>query len=64
MSANARSKGKKVVKLVNEDDVVVTNQEGLCEVAKRYFDSLFKATEANQDPILSLIQPRVTEFDN
>ncbi|GAU44733.1 hypothetical protein TSUD_88180 [Trifolium subterraneum] len=64
MSANARCKVKKVVKLVNDDDVVVTNQEGLCEVAKSYFESLFKAVEGNQEPVLSLIQPRVTDIDN
>ncbi|MCH80176.1 hypothetical protein A2U01_0000939, partial [Trifolium medium] len=64
MSANARSKVKKIVKLVNDDDVVVTNQEGLCDVAKSYFETLFKVSERNHDPVLSLIQPRVTEDDN
>jgi hypothetical protein len=64
MSANARGKVKKVVKLVNEENVVVTKQEELCEVAKKYFDSLFKASNGNHEPILSLIQQRVTDEDN
>jgi predicted DNA-binding protein len=34
MSANARRKVKKVVKLVNEENIVVTSQDDLCQVAK------------------------------
>jgi hypothetical protein len=64
MSANARSKVKRVVKLVNEEDVAVTKQEELCEVAKRYFDSLFKSVEGNHDLVLSIINQKVTEADN
>ncbi|PNX98658.1 ribonuclease H, partial [Trifolium pratense] len=64
MSAKARSKVKKIEKLVNEENVVITNQEGLCEVAKNYFDSLFKFSEGNHEPVLSLIHPRVTLEDN
>ncbi|WJX23528.1 hypothetical protein P8452_12731 [Trifolium repens] len=64
MSANARGKVKKVVKLVNEENVMVTKQEELCEVAKQYFDSLFKASHGNHVPVLSLIQQRVTDEDN
>jgi hypothetical protein len=64
MSANARNKVKKVVKLVNEENVVVTKQEDLCEVAKSYFDSLLKSVEGSHDPVLSIIQRKVTEEDN
>ncbi|MCH99408.1 endonuclease/exonuclease/phosphatase family protein, partial [Trifolium medium] len=64
MSANARNKVKKVVRLVNEKDVIVTKQEDLCEVAKNYFDSLFKAADGNHDPVLSIIQQKVTAEDN
>ncbi|MCI42066.1 CNGC5-like protein, partial [Trifolium medium] len=64
MSANARSKVKKIEKLVNDADVVITSQEGLCEVVKCYFDSLFRASEGNHGPVLSLIQPIVTHDDN
>jgi predicted DNA-binding protein len=56
MSANARRKVKKVVKLVNEENIVVTSQDVLCQVAKNYFDSLFKASDGIHDPVLSIIQ--------
>jgi hypothetical protein len=41
MSATARSKVKKIEKLKNEDDEVVTGQHNLCEVARKYFQELF-----------------------
>ncbi|GAU45339.1 hypothetical protein TSUD_84560 [Trifolium subterraneum] len=50
MSASVRSKVKKVVRLLNEENVVVTKQEDLCGVARNYFDALFKATNGNHDP--------------
>jgi hypothetical protein len=44
---------KRVVKPVNEANVVITDQEGL-----------FKAVDGNHDLVLSLIKPRVTNEDN
>ncbi|GAU45240.1 hypothetical protein TSUD_291240 [Trifolium subterraneum] len=63
-SATARHKKKNVRKLVNEDGIEVHTQEELCEVAKQYFDTLFKPKNGEQEPILNLIQRRVTEEDN
>ncbi|WJX92273.1 hypothetical protein P8452_73938 [Trifolium repens] len=64
MSANARRKVKKIEKLVSDGNVVVTAQEDLCEVAKNYFDTLFKASDGIHEPVLSIIQPKVSAEDN
>ncbi|GAU17164.1 hypothetical protein TSUD_177940 [Trifolium subterraneum] len=64
MSATARSKKKKVTKLVADNGTESHTQEELCEVAKSYFDNLFKPRDGDHDPVLNLIQPRVTDDDN
>ncbi|GAU36575.1 hypothetical protein TSUD_362450 [Trifolium subterraneum] len=64
MSATARSKKKKVTKLVADNGTEAHTQETLCEVAKSYFDNLFKPRDGDHDPFLNLIQPRVTDDDN
>ncbi|GAU43908.1 hypothetical protein TSUD_88810 [Trifolium subterraneum] len=64
MSATARSKKKKVTKLVADNGTEAHTQEELCEVAKSYFDNLFKPRDGDHDPVLNLIQPRVTDDDN
>ncbi|GAU28408.1 hypothetical protein TSUD_257360 [Trifolium subterraneum] len=57
-------KKKKVTKLIADNGSEVHTQEELCEVAKSYFDTLFKPRDGDHDPILNLIQPRVTDDDN
>ncbi|GAU19381.1 hypothetical protein TSUD_76250 [Trifolium subterraneum] len=64
MSATVRSKKKKVTKLIADNGTEAHTQEELCEVAKSYFDTLFKPRDGDHDPILNLIQPRVTDDDN
>ncbi|GAU38028.1 hypothetical protein TSUD_395880 [Trifolium subterraneum] len=64
MSATARSKKKKVTKLVADNGTEAHTQEELCEVAKNYFDNLFKPRDGDHDPILNLIHPRVTDDNN
>ncbi|GAU48220.1 hypothetical protein TSUD_371200 [Trifolium subterraneum] len=64
MSATVRSKKKKVTKLIADNGTEVHTQEELCEVAKSYFDTLFKQRDGDHDPVLNLIQPRVTDDDN
>ncbi|GAU25843.1 hypothetical protein TSUD_31070 [Trifolium subterraneum] len=63
MSATVRSK-KKVTKLFADNGTEAHTQEELYEVAKSYFDTLFKPRDGDHDPVLNLIQPRVTEDDN
>ncbi|GAU35438.1 hypothetical protein TSUD_375280 [Trifolium subterraneum] len=64
MSAIVRSKKKKVTKLIADNGTEAHTQEELCEVAKSYFDTLFKPRNGDHDPVLNLIQPRVTDDDN
>jgi hypothetical protein len=64
MSATARSKVKKIDKLKNENDEIITGQQHLCEVAQKYFHELFTPKGGVLDPVLSLILPRVSEADN
>ncbi|GAU22843.1 hypothetical protein TSUD_282100 [Trifolium subterraneum] len=64
MSATVRSKKKKVTKLIVDNGTEAHTQEELCEVAKSYFDTLFKPRDGDHDPVLNLIQPRVTDDDN
>lgn len=40
--ASARRKQNVVSKLTNEEGVVVTSQEGMCVLARNYFESLFR----------------------
>ncbi|CAJ2637655.1 unnamed protein product [Trifolium pratense] len=62
--ASARSKKKKITKLVDEAGTAVHTQEDLCEVAKNYFNALFKNISGIHEPVLNHIQQRVTEEDN
>ncbi|GAU20296.1 hypothetical protein TSUD_337770 [Trifolium subterraneum] len=62
--ATVRSKKKKVTKLIADNGTEAHTQEELCEVAKSYFDTLFKPRDGDHDPVLNLIQPRVTDGDN
>jgi hypothetical protein len=64
MSASTGKRKKKIDKLVNEANVEVKTQTEICEMAKHYFDSLFKANVTSHDPVLSLIAPRITQDDN
>jgi hypothetical protein len=64
MSASTRQRAKKIEKLVNDDNIVVTSQPELCEVALHYFDQLFKANTTMHEPVLSLINPKITQEDN
>jgi hypothetical protein len=36
----------------------------LCEIARNYFDHLFKANTTLHEPVLSLITPKITQEDN
>jgi hypothetical protein len=63
-SATARSKVKKIEKLKNDNDELITGQQHLCEVARSYFHELFTPKGGVLDPVLSLISPRVSVEDN
>ncbi|MCI05069.1 endonuclease/exonuclease/phosphatase family protein [Trifolium medium] len=63
-SATARTKKKRIDKIKNENDIEVNTQPEICEVAKNYFDHLFKANASMHDPVLNLISPKITQEDN
>ncbi|GAU39678.1 hypothetical protein TSUD_320910 [Trifolium subterraneum] len=62
--ANARAKVKEIEKLENGANEIVTGQNNLCEVAKKYFEELFKPKGGVQDSVVSLISSRVSYDDN
>jgi hypothetical protein len=64
MSATARTKIKKIEKLSNEADELITGQQNLCEIARRYFKELFTPKGGFLEPVLSIISPRVSAEDN
>jgi hypothetical protein len=64
MSASTRQRVKKIDKLMTEENVEVRTQPEMCEVALNYFNHLFKANASSHDPILSLINPKITQEDN
>ncbi|PNY14675.1 ribonuclease H [Trifolium pratense] len=64
MSATSRQRAKKIGKLMNDDNIAVTSQPELCEVALNYFNHLFKSNSTSHDPVLSLIAPKITQEDN
>jgi hypothetical protein len=64
LSASTRHRAKKIEKLINDENIAVTTQPELCEVALNYFNNLFKANSTMHDPILSLIAPKITHEDN
>jgi hypothetical protein len=64
MTASSRQRRKKIDKLVNEENIAVTSQPELCEVALNYFNHLFKASSTKHDPILSMIEPKISQEEN
>jgi hypothetical protein len=55
MSTLARSKKKRVTKLVDEVSTKIHTREDLCEIAKLYFDTLLKNKNGIHEPVLNLI---------
>ncbi|XP_058746447.1 uncharacterized protein LOC131619359 [Vicia villosa] len=63
-SATLRKNFKKIDMLVDDTGAVARDQEGLCRIAISYFKDLFEAKQGEYDPVLSCIQPIVTQEDN
>ncbi|XP_058770133.1 uncharacterized protein LOC131643821 [Vicia villosa] len=63
-TATARNKFKHIDMLREEDGMEIRDHEGLCAAAKKYFEELFTASHSNHEPVLSLVQPVVTNEDN
>ncbi|XP_058788236.1 uncharacterized protein LOC131662466 [Vicia villosa] len=63
-SATARKNFKRTQMLHNIDGSEIKEQASLCDIAKFYFEELFRAGFGDYDPVLSLIQQKITEADN
>jgi hypothetical protein len=64
MSASARSKVKKIEKLMTDENEIVTDQQKLGAVVRKSFEEMFKPNGGSQEPVLSPISPRVSAEDN
>lgn len=64
MSVTTRRRFKKVMKLHNQQGIVVTSQKELCNIVNDYFDVLFAPNIGNHTPVLNMIQPCITMEDN
>ena len=64
MSEMTRNNFKKIDMLINDDDVEVKYQVGMYEIANNYFENLFAGKECRHDPIISIIQPIISNTDN
>lgn len=64
MSASVKRKFQRINMLKKGDGVEVREQEGMCNIAKSYFEELFASREGQYDPVLNLIQPRITTEEN
>jgi hypothetical protein len=64
ISATARRRRKNVSMHVNEEGEEVSTQQGLCELAQKYFDELFKPSNGAHEPVLRLIRNKISPDDN
>ena len=55
---------QKIEMLKKEDDEEIRDQEGMCGIAKRYFDKLFEARIGTYEPVFHLIHHVITVEDN
>lgn len=54
---------QQIHKLRGEDNLKVTDQEGLCTMARDYFDHLFQAQQGIYDHIIDLVKPKILQED-
>jgi hypothetical protein len=62
--ASARRKRNKIVKLCNNEGDITNDQSGMCNIAKEYFENLFKKANNEDDEVTNLMCGRVTDEDN
>ncbi|GAU10142.1 hypothetical protein TSUD_420060, partial [Trifolium subterraneum] len=63
-SATSRHKINRITSLLDSSDSLVTNNIGLCEVARDYFVDIFQKQNSIIDPVVNLINPSITLDDN
>lgn len=58
-------KGRNAIRqLKNDMGVMIDDQSGMCEIAKSYFNNLFRSEYCNYAPVVEVLNPRVTMADN
>jgi hypothetical protein len=62
--ASARKKRNNIAKLMNNNGDVIQDQDGICTIAKEYFDHLFTQGTHADEEVTSLMHNRVTSEDN
>lgn len=63
-SATQRKKKNYISKLLDDNNVEVTDPGDICNVASNYFANLFTKVDGVYEPVLATVQQRVTEADN
>lgn len=46
------------------DNIEVRTQSDICMVASDYFENLFESKQGVYNPVLNVIQPCITDYDN
>lgn len=62
--ASARNRRNAIKGLHKENGEMVEDQNGMCDIAKHYFEDLFSAAQGNYDPVLEVVTPRISMQDN
>jgi hypothetical protein len=62
--ASARRKRNNITKLSNTDGELISDQDGMCSIAKECFVQIFKQGTQGVDEVTTLLQDRVTNDDN
>jgi hypothetical protein len=63
-TASARKKRNNITSLSNSNGELINDQNGMCNIAKDYFDQLFKQGLHDEEVVTNLMQGRVTLEDN
>lgn len=62
--ASTRKKRNQIDALMNVEGQWIDDQEGICELARSYFEDLFHLDEGFYDPVVDLVHPYLSEEDN
>jgi hypothetical protein len=63
-SATARKKANRIISLVDDNGVKVSNTDALCSVAKNYFSDIFQQQPSHIAPVIDNIRQSITTDDN
>lgn len=63
-SATARKERNRIKNLQDENGQFYDDPESMHRIVQQYFEQLFFSVDASSDPVVSLVQPKVTSEDN